>query len=188
MTTITERRPPGWTYNPSSWAERGWLIGVALVGFLISGYLGLYQWGVIDSVWEPWFGSGSERVLHSPLSRVLPVPDAILGAMAYAIDAVAGAVGGATRWKTMPWVVILFGLAVGPLGLVSVLLVTAQPLLLDAWCTLCLVSAVISITMIGPAMDEVLASLQFLKRAKAHRRPVWDALWKGEGGTVFSGS
>jgi len=160
---------------------------VAILGFLISGYLGLYQWGIIESVREPWFERGSETVLHSPLSRVLPVPDAILGAMAYAIDAVAGAIGGTMRWRTMPWMVILFGLAVGPLGLVSVLLVTAQPLLLNAWCTLCLLSAVISVLMIGPAMDEVLASLQVLKRAKEQRRAVWAIFWKGEGETVWSG-
>jgi uncharacterized membrane protein len=180
-------RPPGWTYNPSSWSERLWLIGVAILGFLISGYLGLYQWGILDSVWEPWFGRGSETVLHSPLSRVLPVPDAIVGAMAYGIDAVAGAIGGTRRWKTMPWMVVLFGLAVGPLGLVSVLLVTAQPLLLHAWCTLCLLSAVISVVMIGPAMDEVLASLQVLKRAKEQRKAVWTTFWKGEGKAVWSG-
>jgi Vitamin K epoxide reductase family. len=50
----------------------------------------------------------------------------------------------------MPWIVLLFGLAVGRLGLVTVLLVMAQPLLLNAWCTLCLMSAVISIVMIAP--------------------------------------
>ena len=91
------------------------------------------------------------------------------------------------RWRTMPWMVILFGLAVGPLGLVSVLLVTAQPLLLHAWCTLCLLSAVISVVMIGPAMDEVLASLQVLKRAKEQRKAVWTTFWKGEGKAVWSG-
>ncbi len=186
MTSTVGTRPPGWTYNPSSWSERLWLIGMAVIGFLISGYLGLYQWGIIDSVWEPFFGRGSETVLHSPLSRVLPVPDAVLGSLAYAIDAVAGAVGGTRRWKTMPWMVILFGIAVGPLGLVSVLLVTAQPLLLHAWCTLCLLSAVISIVMIGPAMDEVLASLQVLKRAKEHDRPLWTVFWKGESQAAWS--
>lgn len=174
--------PPGWTYNPSSWTERLWLIGVALLGFIISGYLALYQWGLFAAVWEPFFDSGSEVVLHSALSRMLPVPDAALGAFAYGVDAIAGAVGGTKRWRTMPWIVMLFGLAVGPLGLVSVLLVLAQPLLLNAWCTLCLISAVISIVMIGPAMDEVLASLQFLKKVNARRMPVWQAFWSGEAG------
>ena len=76
--------------------------------------------------------------------------------------------------------VILFGLAVGPLGLVSVLLVIAQPAVLHAWCTLCLFSALISLIMIGPAMDEVLASLQFLRRCSQKKTPVWDVFWHGE--------
>jgi hypothetical protein len=77
----------------------------------------------------------------------------------------------------MPWIVILFGLAVGPLGFVSVMLVVFQPVLFDAWCTLCLASAVISVVMIGPAMDEVLASLQYLKRVKNSNVSLWKAFW-----------
>lgn len=172
--------PPGWTYNPSSWGERLWLILVALLGGILSGYLALYQWSLLPSVWEPWFNSGSERVLHSELSRLLPIPDAALGTLAFVLDAVTGAIGGTKRWRTMPWMVVLFGLAVGPLGVVSVLLVIAQAVWLEAWCTLCLVSAVISVIMIGPAMDEVLASLQFLKRATREHAPVWRVFWKGE--------
>ena len=185
---MNDDSPPGWTYNPSSWNERLWLIAVALIGFLISGYLALYQWGFFHDVWEPFFGSGSDRVLHSELSRMLPIPDAALGACAYALDVVAGVIGGTSRWRTMPWIVILFGLAVGPLGLVSVLLVMAQPLLLNAWCTLCLVSAVLSVVLIGPAMDEVLASLQFLKRVNNLNMPVWRAFWKGDADPVWGGS
>jgi len=77
----------------------------------------------------------------------------------------------------MPWIVILFGLLVGPLGFVSVLLVVFQPVLYDAWCTLCLATALISVVMIGPTMDEMLASLQFLKRAKDAGRPFWKTFW-----------
>jgi hypothetical protein len=71
----------------------------------------------------------------------------------------------------------LFRLAVGPLGAVSLLLVIFQPALFDAWCTLCLASALISLLMIGPAMDEFLASLQYLKRRHVEGRSVWRALW-----------
>lgn len=115
--------------------------------------------------------------MNSPISHVLPVPDAALGAFGYLIDAVGGAIGGKRRWKTMPWIVVFFGIAVGPLGLVSVMLVVFQPVLFDAWCTLCLVTAFISVVMIGPSMDEVLASLQFLKRAKEARKSMWRAFW-----------
>jgi hypothetical protein len=73
--------------------------------------------------------------------------------------------------------VILFGLAVGPLGAVSILLVVLQPVLFDAWCTLCLASAAISVIMIGPAMDEILASLQYLQQERRRGRSVWRAFW-----------
>lgn len=169
--------PPGWSYNPSTWSERLPIIVMAVVGFFIAGYLALYQFGVFSTVWEPFFGEGSRQILNSPISRALPVPDAALGAFGYILDAVTGAVGGTKRWRTMPWIVIIFGLAVGPLGAVSIGLVIAQPVVLDAWCTLCLVTAVISVAMIGPAMDELLASLQYLKRARHEGYSAWRTFW-----------
>lgn len=128
-------------------------------------------------MWEPFFGDGSRRILNSPISRALPIPDAALGALGYLLDAVTGAVGSPKRWRTMPWIVVIFGLAVGPLGAVSIGLVIAQPVLLDAWCTLCLVTAVISVSMIGPAMDELLASLQYLKQAYDEGHSLWRTFW-----------
>jgi hypothetical protein len=97
--------------------------------------------------------------------------------LSYLVDAITGAIGGRARWRTMPWIVILFGLAVGPLGVVSVMLVVFQPLLFDAWCTLCLASAIVSLVMIGPAMDEFLASLQHLKRASDEGMSLWRVFW-----------
>ncbi len=169
--------PPGWDYNPASWSERIPIIALAVVGFLIATYLSLYQFRILTTVWEPFFGNGSIRVLNSPVSHMLPIPDAALGALGYLADAVGGAVGGRRRWKTMPWIVVFFGLAVGPLGMVSIMLVIFQPVLFDAWCTLCLATAFISVVMIGPSMDEVLASLQYLKRAKASGKSLWRAFW-----------
>jgi hypothetical protein len=174
--------PPGWDYNPASWRQRLPIIALAVVGFVIAGYLALYQVRVVPTVWEPFFGAGSEVILNSWVSKLLPVSDAALGALGYLADAVAGVIGGRGRWRTMPWVVLLFGLFVGPLGAVSVLLVILQPVLFDAWCTLCLVTAVISVVMIGPAMDEVLASLQHLRREHDRGRSARRALWGlGEG-------
>lgn len=169
--------PPGWDYNPSTWGQRLPIVGVAMVGCFIALYMGLYQLDVFDTVWEPFFGDGSKQILNSHISKVLPVPDAILGAFGYLMDAVTGAIGGTKRWKTMPWIVIVFGLAIGPLGLISLLLVVFQPVLLNAWCTLCLTSAFISIVMIGPAIDEMLASLQLLQRAKREGLSLWKVFW-----------
>lgn len=177
METKTLHIPPAWDFNPSAWSQRIPLLIYALVGFLISLYLGLYQLGIFESVWEPFFGDGSRKVLHSSISNLLLVPDALLGAFGYLVDALTGAIGSESRWKTKPWIVILFGLAIGPLGVISIMLVISQPLLFDAWCTLCLSSALISVIMISPALDEVLASLQYLQRIKRGKKSVWKAFW-----------
>lgn len=168
--------PPGWSYNPSNWANRAPIIAAAAVAAVISSYLAAYQVGLVESVWEPFFGEGTERILDSPASRVLPIPDALLGVMAYVADAVFGAIGGRDRWRTLPWLVIVFGIAVGPLGTVSIGLVIIQPVLYDSFCTLCLVTALISVLMIGPAMDEVLATMQHVKREMRDGRSLWKSL------------
>lgn len=173
--------PPGWSYNPSTWGQRLPIVGAALLGVLIAGYLAAFQLRWIDTVWEPFFGNGSREVLTSRLSHVLPIPDAALGAFGYLVDAVAGVIGGTGRWRSMPWIVIVFGVAVGPLGLVSIALVMSQPLVVGAWCTLCLASAVVSVLMIGPAMDEMLASLQHVKRERDRGRSAWQVFWGKEG-------
>lgn len=174
---ITKEIPPGWDYNPSTWPQRLPLVAIASLGVVIAAYLSLYQFKLIHTVWDPFFGNQTEKILTSPVSKLFPVPDALLGAFGYIVDAVSGVIGGTERWKTKPWIVIVFGVAVGPLGLVSILLVISQPVLFNAWCTLCLCSAVISVVMISPAMDEMLASLQFLQRVKRSGNSVWKAFW-----------
>lgn len=177
----TQRMPPGWDTNPSSWIQRLPIVGAAILGFAIASYLAAFQLELIDTVWEPFFGDGSVTILTSGVSRVLPIPDGALGALGYLADGVAGVIGGSMRWKRMPWLVVLFGLAVGPLGAISILLVVLQPVMFDSWCTLCLATAVVSVLMIGPAMDEVLASLQHLKRVGREGGSVWHAFWTGRG-------
>ena len=169
--------PPSWDYNPSAWSQRWPLIAVAFVGFLIAMYMGLYQLEVFTTVWDPFFTDGSVKVLNSSISKALPIPDAVLGAFGYVLDVITGAIGGTMRWKTKPWIVILFGIAIGPLGMISVLLIILQPLVVGAWCTLCIVTAMISIVMISPAMDELLASLQYLQRANQQGHSAWKAFW-----------
>ena len=169
--------PPGWDYNPSGWHDRIPILALAFIGTCIASYLTLYQFNILSNVWEPFFGKGSQKVLNSVVSKALPIPDGAIGAIAYLVDVATGIIGSNRRWRTMPWIVILFGIATGPLGLVSIVLVILQPVLFQSWCTLCLASATISVLMIGPAMDEMLASLQYLKRVKDSGNSVWRAFW-----------
>lgn len=173
--------PPGWTVNPSLWSQRIPIVALALVGGATATWLALYQHGVVETAWEPFFGEGTRLiVIESGFSRFFenwPIRDAGIGALGYVADAVTGVIGGTRRWRTMPWIVIIFGIFVGPFGAISVMLTIFQPVLYNAFCTLCLVSGAISLVMIGPAVDEVLASLQYLKREKRAGRPVWSTFW-----------
>ena len=175
-------RPPGWSYNPASWDQRLPIVGAAVVGFVVAGYLASYQFGWIEDVWDPVFGDDTRTILESPISEVLPIPDAALGALGYLADALTGVIGGRRRWRTMPWIVMVFGILVGPLGAVSIGLVILQPTVFEAWCTLCLVTATISVLMIGPATDEFLASCQHLRRVHDGGGSVWRAFWGLEHG------
>ncbi|WP_233555668.1 vitamin K epoxide reductase family protein [Pontibacter oryzae] len=120
--------PPGWSYNPSSWPQRWIMIVAGFIGWVVSRYLAAFQLGYIDTVWDPFFGEASEKVLNSSMSHSMPVSDAGLGAIAYTIEFLMGWMGSPARWRTMPWMVALFGILVIPLGLVHIFLVISQPI------------------------------------------------------------
>jgi uncharacterized membrane protein len=178
---------PPWNYNPSAWSQRIPLCVLATVAFFISTYLALYQWRLIDGVWDPVFGAGATAgVLDSGVShrmqRWFGIPDAALGAIAYLGDAVFGLAGSTRRWRDRPWLVVLFGIDVIPLGGVSALLVIVQTAVLGQWCFLCLVTAVISLILVYWAYDEVWSSLLFLRRVWQRTRSVrvvWTVFWGG---------
>lgn len=56
---------PGWTYNPSSWLRRTPIIALGRVGFFFAGLMAAYQLGYVDSLWDPFFGNGTEEILNS---------------------------------------------------------------------------------------------------------------------------
>ena len=175
---------PPWDYNPSAWMQRIPICVLAVVAAVISSYLALYQWHLVDSAWDPVFGNQTGKVLRSSVSGRMSgwfgIHDAALGAIAYLGDALFGLAGSTRRWQYRPWIVILFGIDVIPLGIVSAILVVIQGAVLGQWCFLCLVTAVISLVLVYWAYDEVWASLYYLwlvwKRTKSVRT-VWWTTW-----------
>lgn len=171
--------PAGWSYNPSTWQQRAPIIALAFVGFFCARYLAAYQLGYINRVWDPFFADGTKRVLESDVSRAWPISDAGLGALSYMLEALSGFMGGVQRWRTMPWMVAMFGFLVVPLGVTSIVLVILQPLMVGAWCTICLVTAVAMLIMVPLAVDEVVAMFQFLAQAHRDGKPMWRTFWIG---------
>lgn len=179
-------QPLGWSFSPSSFTQRLPIIALALVGLFVSRYLAAYQLGHIDGLWDPIFGpgdapvaNGSEAVVTSWVSKGFPIADAGLGAFAYGLDILAGAIGDRRRWRTMPWMVLLFGLLIVPLGVVSVSFIIIQPPLIGALCTLCIVQAAVTVVLIPYSIDEVLATCQYLRRATKAGEPFWHTFWCG---------
>jgi hypothetical protein len=84
----------------------------------------------------------------------------------------------------MPWLVLLFGLLVVPLGAVSVGFIILQPTIIGALCTLCLVQAAITVLLIPYSLDEVFATSQYLWRTHRVGRSLWRTLVFG--GPVLS--
>lgn len=175
-----EVAPHPWSYNPSAWSQRIPLCILAMIAFVIAAYMGLYQWRLIGSAWDPIFGDQTESVLDSDVSERMRywflVPDAVFGAIAYLGDAIFGLAGSTRRWQYRPWLVVIFGIDVIPLGIVSVVLVILQGTVVGSWCFLCLVTAVISLILIYMAYDEVWSCLLYLHRvwrATGSKRILW---------------
>ena len=172
--------PPGWSFNPSSWTQRIPVVALAFVGLFFSRYLAAYQLGHIDAAWDPFFGSGTERVITSEVSEAFPVPDAGLGAMVYVLEIVTGVIGDRRRWRTMPWLTLAFGLMIVPLGAVSIFFIIIQPIVIGTWCALCLLGAAAMLIQIPYAVDELLATTQFLKERASRGANLWYVFWRGD--------
>jgi hypothetical protein len=178
-------KPPGWTYNPSSWIRRWLGIALALLGFIISRYLAAHQLGYINHAWDPFFGDGTDKVTGSAISKSFPISDAGFGSVAYVLETLAGFMGDRARWRTSPWIAVIFAILVIPLGVTSVVLVITQPVLVGAWCGLCLISAAALLTSVPLAVHEAVAVGQFLLDARARGKNLWQIFWYGgsiEGG------
>ena len=125
--------PPGWDYSSSTWTQRMPVIGLAFIGLFVSRYLAVYQMGHVAGVWEPFFlgmpqnpQNGTEEIITSDVSEAWPVPDAGLGALTYLLEILIGFIGSSRRWRTMPWLVLIFGITIVPLGVVSITFIIIQ--------------------------------------------------------------
>ncbi|HUE44741.1 MAG TPA: vitamin K epoxide reductase family protein [Aestuariivirgaceae bacterium] len=168
--------PPGWTYSPSSWLQRLPIIALGLFGFLVARYLAAFQLGHVNAVWDPVFDgalarNGTEHIITSDVSRAWPVAGAGLGATAFMLEALTGAMGAATRWRTMPWIVTFFFILVVPLGGISILFILIQPVIIGTYCTACLIQAFAMLVMIPLALDEVIAMGQYVLRSRKAGEP-----------------
>jgi nucleoside-diphosphate-sugar epimerase len=184
--------PPGWTYCPSTAAQRLPIAVLGLVGLLFARMLAAYQLGHVDHAWEPFFAgspadprNGTEEIITSSVSKAWPIPDGGLGALSYMLEVLMAVMGSRARWRTMPWMVTFFGILVIPLGAVSIYFIVIQPVVIGTWSTPALIAAAAMLVMIPFALDEVVAMGQYLWWAHRRGKPVLRTFLQGgavEGG------
>lgn len=140
-------------------------IGLSLLGIAVAAYLTLVQLRVVDHGWDPFFGDGTNDVLHSSVSRALPFPDAALGLVAYAAEAGLGLTATGDRWQRRPVLPLAFDLVGLGLAVAAASLVGLQATVVHAWCTLCLCSATVSFAILAVGrLQEGRAALRRLRR------------------------
>lgn len=186
MTSMMDRSdvPLGWTYSPSTYLQRLPIVALGLVGFIIARQLAAYQLGHVEGVWEPFFAgeggeNGTETIITSDVSKAWPIADGGLGAVSYVFEILMGVMGDRRRWRTMPWMVMAFGIVVVPLGVVSIYFIVIQPIMIGTWCTLCLLAAFAMLVMIPYTLDELVAMGQFLVQSHRRGEPFWRTFFTG---------
>lgn len=142
--------------------------------------MGAFQLGYIDTMGDPFFAEGTLRVITSDISKSFPVSDASLGAFAYTLDVILACHGGSKRWVEHPWIVVVFGLLVIPLGVVSIVLMILQPVIIHTWCTLCLFAVFFMLMLVAFTLDEIAAVIQLFAKVRKEKKSLWKILWKGE--------
>jgi uncharacterized membrane protein len=163
--------PPGWERNPTSLGHRGLLAVLAFAGLVVALYLTLYQLRLYDTVWDPFFDS------RKVLDLTWPVPDALAGVAAYGTELVLLAPGGADRWRSLPWACLALGAVLSIGAVVSIGLIIVQPTVAGAWCTLCLLSAALSLALFALGIGEARAAWQHVRSAVTRGASWGDAVW-----------
>ncbi len=178
-TSSSNRFPTGWSYNPSGWFPRILTVSLGILCWFFSRYMAAFQLGYIDTIWDPFFTNGTLTVITSQISKDFPVSDAGLGAFSYTLEALLGWQGCKHRYAKMPWLVLAFGILVIPCSIVSIILIILQPVVVGAWCSWCLATAVCMLIMILLTGGELVAVVQYLRETKQKGGQLWQVFWKG---------
>jgi uncharacterized membrane protein len=147
------------------WCRRG-IIATSFVAAVCMMIVGIYQMGLIRHLPEPPFRLfNADKVDAAPqaYSRMsLPMPDAFLGLVSYALTAALASLGGADRFERWWWLPLLLGAKVLADAYQASKLSWEQWTLHRQFCFWCLVAAAATFVAVPLALPESWTALRRL--------------------------
>ncbi|MDQ7829655.1 MAG: vitamin K epoxide reductase family protein [Armatimonadota bacterium] len=131
------------------------LAALSVAGFLDALYMLAYHEGLIDRLVCPFFGEGCERVGRSPHAVHFGLPNALVGALGYAVMTTLAVALGDRPARQRPYRVLALGATAGAAAAASAVLTYEQPARVGAWCFWCLLSAALNAAILPLALAEV---------------------------------
>jgi len=126
--------------------------------------VGIYQMGLIKHLPEPPLPRmDADRVDAAPeaYNRLwLPLPDAMLGLVSYSITAALASLGGPARYDRLWWLVLLLFVKVAADAYQAGKLSWEQWSLHQAFCSWCLVAAIVTFVAVPLALPETVMAVK----------------------------
>ncbi len=147
------------------WCRRG-IVATSFVAAICMMVVGIYQMGLIRHLPEPpfrFFNADKVDATPEAYSRMfLPMPDAFLGLLSYAITAALASLGAADRFERWWWLPLLLGVKVLADAYQAGKLSWEQWALHRQFCFWCLVAAAVTFVAVPLALPESWAALRRL--------------------------
>jgi uncharacterized membrane protein len=131
------------------------LAALSVAGFLDALYMLAYHEELIDRLVCPFFGEGCERVGRSPHAVHFGLPNALVGALGYAVMATLAVALGDRPARQRSFPALALGATAGAAAAASAILTYEQPARVGAWCFWCLLSAALNAAILPLALAEV---------------------------------
>jgi uncharacterized membrane protein len=130
------------------------IAGLCALGLADALYMLAYEEGLIDSLVCPFFGEGCSIVGRSRYARHFGVPNAAVGAAAYAVLGTLALWPGRLAGRAAPLRALVTRLIAGAAVAASALLIWEQAAEVRAWCFWCLSSAAINAGILTLALGD----------------------------------
>lgn len=145
-------------------ARRLAIAGLSFAGIAEALYMLAYHEGLLDSLWCPFFGEGCEIVGRSKHAKHFGVPNAAVGAVAYAGMAALALWAG--NRPDRRWQPTLLSAIAATAAAASAFLIYKQAVKVRAWCFWCLSTAAIN----GVILPISIADAREAMRLRAYPR------------------